>query len=261
MHAESLFRSTPGLDAALDLLADEVGAIGFDAVDYGFMPRIRDNDGRWSAPDIVARNLPAEWELGWSRYSRDDPYLWSCYRRNLPLDWDEVKSAGWLSTMQKQAIAYIDELGFGDGVTVPIHLPGGSFAFVSALAKPRQGAWRAHKAQMTERLFFLGPRLSRRRRPAHRAALHGGDNDLAARTRGPSVCRERLERTGDGARDAPVGRDRASTTQVGDEKAGGTQHRAGGRSCQCNRPARGLLALNPPGIPRSGHCRRGCEIR
>lgn len=155
MHAESLFRSAPGLDAALDVLADEVGAIGFDAVDYGFMPRIRDNDGRWSAPDIVARNLPAEWERGWSRYSRDDPYLWSCYRRNLPLDWDEVKSAGWLSTTQKQAITYINELGFGDGVTVPIHLPGDSFAFVSALAKPRQGAWRAHKAQMTERLFFM----------------------------------------------------------------------------------------------------------
>ena len=155
MHAESLFRSAPGFDAALDVLADEVGAIGFDAVDYGFMPRIRDSDGRWSAPDIVARNLPVEWELGWSRYSRDDPYLRSCYQRNLPLDWDDVKAAGWLSTTQRQAIAYIDALGFGDGVTVPIHLPGGRFAFVSALAKPRQGAWRAHKAEMTERLFFL----------------------------------------------------------------------------------------------------------
>lgn len=155
MHAESLFQGVPGMDAALDLLADEVGALGFDAVDYGFMPRIRDSDGRWRAPDIVARNLPAQWQLGWSRYSRDDPYLWSCYQRNLPLDWDEVKAAGWLSTTQKQAIAYVEELGFGDGVTVPIHLPGGSFAFVSALAKPHQGAWRAQKAQMTERLFFL----------------------------------------------------------------------------------------------------------
>ncbi|MGE0674077.1 MAG: autoinducer binding domain-containing protein [Methylibium sp.] len=155
MHAESVFHNARGLDAALDRLADEVVAIGFDAVDYGFMPRIRDGDGRWCAPAIVARNLPARWESGWSHYSREDPYLWSCYQRNLPLDWDEVKAAGWLSATQRQAIAYVDELGFGDGLTVPIHLPGGGFAFVSALARPRRGAWRLRQSQMTERLFFL----------------------------------------------------------------------------------------------------------
>lgn len=129
--------------------------LGFDAVDYAFMPRARTPDGRFSVPDIASRNLPPHWKAGWARYCREDPYLWTCYRRNLPLDWDEVKGAGWLSDIQRQAVAYIDGLGFLDGITVPIHLAGGGFAFVSGMARPRHGAWRARQAWATDRLFVL----------------------------------------------------------------------------------------------------------
>jgi LuxR family transcriptional regulator len=155
VQSESWSCAAPSFDRALDRLAEEASALGFDAVDYAFMPRARTPDGGFSAPDIESRNLPPNWKPGWSRYCREDPYLWTCYRRNLPLDWDEVKGAAWLSDTQKQAIAYIDGLGFLDGITVPIHLAGGSFAFVSGMARPRHGVWRAQQASTTEKLFVL----------------------------------------------------------------------------------------------------------
>jgi DNA-binding CsgD family transcriptional regulator len=155
VQIEALFHATRSFDFALDRLADEARALGFDGVDYAYMPRARGPGGDWHAPDIVSRNFPPRWTRGWARYAREDPYLWTCYRRTLPLDWNDVKSAGWLSDTQRQAIAFIDGLGFLDGITVPIHLPGGSFAFVSALSHRREGAWRAAQAPATEKLFVL----------------------------------------------------------------------------------------------------------
>ncbi|MBI5614900.1 MAG: LuxR family transcriptional regulator [Gammaproteobacteria bacterium] len=155
MEIEAAFRAAPSFDAALDLLAEHAAQLGFDAVDYAYMPRARRDDGGWHAPSIRARNFPPRWDEGWVRYAARDPYLCTCYQRTLPLDWNVVKGAAWLSSMQRNAIAYIDGLGFLDGITVPIHAPGGGFAFVSGLARPRCGAWRAHEAAMQEKLFVL----------------------------------------------------------------------------------------------------------
>ena len=159
MQFEAVSRHAYSFDRALDHLAEEVSAVGFDGVGYAFMPQLRTRDGGWSAPDIASRNLPPRWKLGWSRYCRQDPYLWSCYRRTLPLDWNEVKGASWLNDTQRQAIAYIDDLGFLDGITVPIHLGGGSFAFVSAVSRPRHGVWRAQQQYTEEKLFVLAHRF------------------------------------------------------------------------------------------------------
>ena len=155
MGTAAIFRDCRSFEYALDLLADEAQSLGFDAIDYAFMPVARNGDGQWNAPDIASRNFPPRWARGWARYASLDPYLCSCYQRNLPLDWNEVKGAGWLSETQKGAIAYIDTLGFLDGITVPIHLPGGSFAFVSGVSHPRRGVWRADQEAITEKLFVL----------------------------------------------------------------------------------------------------------
>ena len=154
--AAAVFRNVRSFDSALDRLAAAAAQLGFDAVDYGYMPRARSGDGRWFAPDIVARNFPRRWTRGWTRYASQDPYLCSCYPLTLPLDWNDVKGADWLTPTQQQAIAYIDdELGFRDGITVPIHVPGGAFAFVSGVSRLRRGAWRDQQDAMTEKLFVL----------------------------------------------------------------------------------------------------------
>ena len=155
MTLERSFDAATDFDAALDTLARRVTTLGFDAVDYGYMPQVRTADGGWCAPDIAARNIPARWERGWARFSRDDPFLWCSYDRNLPLDWQEVRGARWLSDMQTRAIAYLDQLGFPDGLTVPIHLARGRFAFVSALSSSASGAWRDRPVSAAEDVFVL----------------------------------------------------------------------------------------------------------
>ena len=156
MQTAEVFRNVRSFDRALDRLAAEASLLGFDAIDYGYMPRARSSDGRWFAPDIVSRNFPQSWKRGWSRYANQDPYLCTCYARTLPLDWNEVKGAAWLTSTQQQAMAYIEEdLGFRDGITVPIHIPGGGFAFVSGVSRPRRGAWRERQDAMVEKLFVL----------------------------------------------------------------------------------------------------------
>ncbi len=149
------FNRTRSLGHALDVLGDEARALGFDAVDYGFMPCARNRNGAWNAPDIRSRNFPPRWSAGWKRYSNQDPFLWRCYERNLPLDWKDVKGASWLTDIQHEAISYIEDLGFLDGVSIPIHLSGQGFAFVSGLSHAACGRWRNDHAHAVQDLFVL----------------------------------------------------------------------------------------------------------
>ncbi len=149
------FNRTRSLSHALDVLVDEARALGFDAVDYGFMPSAHDGNGAWNAPDIESRNFPPRWSRGWKRYSSQDPFLWRCYERNLPLDWNDVKGAPWLTDIQHEAIGYIENLGFLDGVSIPIHLSGQRFAFVSGLSHAPCGRWRDEHAHAVQDLFVL----------------------------------------------------------------------------------------------------------
>jgi LuxR family transcriptional regulator len=155
MNLDQLFERARSFDDALDVLAEEVGTLGFDAVDYAYMPQVRTHDGGWIAADVTARNFPARWQRGYARVGHNDPYLCGCYQRNLPLDWQEVRSASWLTGAHKQALAFIDGIGFSDGVTVPIHLPGGHFAFVSGLSGSLGNSWRTQETAAKERLFLL----------------------------------------------------------------------------------------------------------
>jgi LuxR family transcriptional regulator len=149
------FGSARTFDAALDQLAEATGALGFDSVDYGFMPQARAADGRYHAPTIVSRRFPRRWLQGWAPFQREDPLLYGAYPRTLPLDWKDIADAPWLKPIQREAFGYIRGLGFADGVTVPIHLPDNAFAFVTVATREQKGAWRERKAEVMDRLFVL----------------------------------------------------------------------------------------------------------
>jgi len=155
MSALAEFRVARSFHHALDALAEQALALGFDAIDYAYMPRARRGDGGWHAPEIRSRRFPPRWERGWQPYAAQDPYLCTCYQRTLPLDWNEVKGAAWLTPVQRDAIAFIDRLGFLDGITVPIHLPAGRFAFISGVSHARDSAWRLAGYTAIEQFFLL----------------------------------------------------------------------------------------------------------
>lgn len=176
------FTGARTFDAALDLLAGATHALGFDAVDYGYMPRARALDGRYHAPTLVGRNFPRRWLRGWAPYLRDDPLLHGCYPRTLPLDWKDIEQAPWLRPVHRAAFNFIQELGFGDGVTVPMHLPDSGFAFVTCAARARFGAWRDQKAAALERLFAISHAFH---------ASHGGGNRQTAQATSGSLLSRR----------------------------------------------------------------------
>ena len=69
MGTAAIFRDCRSFEYALDLLADEARSLGFDAIDYAFMPVARNGDGQWNAPNIASRNFPPRWAQGWARYA------------------------------------------------------------------------------------------------------------------------------------------------------------------------------------------------
>lgn len=141
MNFELAFAPVRRFDTALDVLAEQAIALGFDAVDYGYVPAARTASGMWISPPVIGRHLPSGWDRLWHRYSTHDPYYHACYRRNLALDWREVREAAWLSDIQRQCIAYLDDVGFRDAMTVPIHLSGTRFAFVTLSVQRSDYRW------------------------------------------------------------------------------------------------------------------------
>tara|TARA_R110002096_G_scaffold14828_11_gene52428 strand:- start:3662 stop:4441 length:780 start_codon:yes stop_codon:yes gene_type:complete len=126
--------ATRNFDAALDLLANEVHELGFDGVDYAAPPVARVLDGGWAVEPIFERNFPAGWRTGWCLHGRSDPILPASYRKGLPVDWQTLRCHALLEVAQRDALAFLEGIGFPSGITVPIHLPANRFAFVSGVS-------------------------------------------------------------------------------------------------------------------------------
>lgn len=152
----SRLAASRSFDAALDLLAEEALGLGLDGVDYAFLPSSGLVTGGWARGPIFARNFPSRWETGWMRVGRFDPILPLTYRRGLPVDWQVVKGHPGLSDAQRAALAFLESgMGFPGGITVPIHLPGNRFAFVSGVSRRAGADWAALSAATMVPLMAL----------------------------------------------------------------------------------------------------------
>ena len=142
--------------AALDLLAEETLGLGLDGVDYAFLPSIRLLTGGWARGPIFARNFPSRWQAGWMKHGLFDPILPLTYRRGLPVDWQAVRGNLPLSDEQRAALEFLESgMGFPGGITVPIHLPGNRFAFVSGVSRRAGQEWTALSAATMVPLMAL----------------------------------------------------------------------------------------------------------
>lgn len=147
--------SATRFDGALDLLAEVVCGLGFDGVDYAELAAARVFDGSWAGHPIAARHFPAGWQALWRTHGGADPILPTCFRRGLPVDWQEVGGAPHLSAAQREALACLDGFGFRSGITVPIHLPANRFAFVSAVSTRGGAEWRVLRTAASGPLMLL----------------------------------------------------------------------------------------------------------
>jgi DNA-binding CsgD family transcriptional regulator len=114
-------------------------------------------DGRWEAPPLATRNYPRGWDrLWWDRYSIHDPYFHACFEGNLTIDWAEVQHRTGLTAIQRDCCRYLADQQLSMGLTIPVHLPRGQFAFVSAVVDVSDHEeWERIKAASGDALFLI----------------------------------------------------------------------------------------------------------
>lgn len=128
--------------AALDTLQSLTNGMGFTQVLYAYLPTpARLPNGQWQPLKLNVRNFPRNWEGEWKQYMTCDPYYHACFRGIMPVDWAEVQANPGLNDRQKKACAYLADFGLSRGITVPVHLPLGQFAVVSAIVDDSCQNW------------------------------------------------------------------------------------------------------------------------
>ncbi len=121
------------IEGYVDVLADAVDQIGFPMVAYSFMPIARLSNGAWMPPPLKVRNFPHRWDVQWPGHSANDPYYHACYRGAAKIDWSDIQKRDDLSLVERDLWNYLADKQLDKGITIPIHLPGRRFAFVTAL--------------------------------------------------------------------------------------------------------------------------------
>ncbi|MGD9536377.1 MAG: LuxR family transcriptional regulator [Alphaproteobacteria bacterium] len=143
-------------DDCLDRLMGIVGDLGYTQVLYAYQrmpPRLP--DGEWIPLKLNVRNFPKGWEAGWERFGSFDPYYRACFEGTLPFDWNDVQSRETLHPIERQAWHYLADFGLGRGMTIPLHLPGGRFAVVSAIVDRSRADWLGIRERTYESMFRL----------------------------------------------------------------------------------------------------------
>jgi LuxR family transcriptional regulator, quorum-sensing system regulator SdiA len=133
-------KTAEDFDECIDILARYFKRMGFARVTYSYMPLVRRPDGRWLPPALIVRNFPKSWDTQWHRYSVHDPYFHACFSRTTAIEWVAVQKSQ-LTAIQRECVNYLADLGLSKGLTVPIHLPHGRFAFISAIGDNHEDDW------------------------------------------------------------------------------------------------------------------------
>ncbi len=142
----------------MDTLAEAARQLGFRRVAYSYLPYTRLVDGGWAAPPLLTRNFPPDWDVEWRRHAANDPYYHACFESGLAVEWAEVRSQKRLTPEELLGVRYLEEKGLVDGITIPIHLAEGQFAFVSAIESVN-GEWSATVRRSKEAIFIAAHRF------------------------------------------------------------------------------------------------------
>jgi LuxR family transcriptional regulator len=148
--------SAASFSDGLDRLANITWDLGYTQVLYAYQhvaPRLP--DGQWLPLKLNVRNFPNGWEDGWQRFMEHDPYYHACFKGTLPFDWADVQNPETLDFLEQDAWHYLADMGLSRGMTIPVHLPGGRFAVVSAILDDSRSDWCRLVKNTREVMFHL----------------------------------------------------------------------------------------------------------
>ena len=133
--------SIEALDCSLDALFDGLRSFGMAAMIYDYTPALHDAKGEVMPPSLMrVRNLSPSIIDYWCNlgYARIDPVQAVAVRSVSPFIWSYDADAGavssaYLTQSARPVVDFMNEAGLGNGITVPIHLPGGGYVTVTGL--------------------------------------------------------------------------------------------------------------------------------
>lgn len=145
------------LDEAVDVLHDAIHALGWPQTVYGWSPHgIASRNADPVAAPLLVRNFPNRWDQKWSHYGAHDPYYHASRGSLEPVDWADVqRRADRLPAQQRACMAYASDWGINCGLTVPVHVSGRRFAFVTAVGEPRDISWSEQVARAGSMLMLI----------------------------------------------------------------------------------------------------------
>ena len=143
------------LNLAMDLLAEAVEQLGY-LRSHLFLDAGNPAGGRQvGAAAAHLANLPPRWERQWPRHSPNDPYYHACFENNLSVEWSTIQGRESLSSAERDSWSYLADNQMSRGLTIPIHMPGGRFAYVSALDCAACDEWSGVVDRSREALFII----------------------------------------------------------------------------------------------------------
>lgn len=149
-------RDSDNFQQCLDALHETAEELGFTQVLYArqvLKPQI--DQERWAPLRLNVRNFPRGWESIWREYECHDPYYHACFNGTLPFDWEQVQSNERLSGKESAAWKYLADFGLSRGMTVPMHLPQGKFAVVSAIVDKSNADWAKIYDESRDKMFHM----------------------------------------------------------------------------------------------------------
>ncbi len=141
----------PGIlqDRTSDFLAD----LGFEKFSYvGFSPPAADTKS------AVASTYPAEWLKHYTdnNYIFVDPSVRMVRRSRVPIAWESAAHQSALGRDQKKCISEAQDFGIRNFVNIPVHGPGGEFAFFAACCSDTDKNYRRRIKHHVHDLQIIG---------------------------------------------------------------------------------------------------------
>ena len=140
------FASHKTLDACVDEAFGLLRSLGFDALVYDYTPVPFDLDGSIMVPSLLmSRNMADDMHEYWCErgYGRIDPIQKAAARTSVPFFWKFDKEADtqiseFLTEDSEPVVRYMRKCDRTNGVTIPIHLPGGGYATLNGIGFGRE---------------------------------------------------------------------------------------------------------------------------
>lgn len=170
------------LDACLAHVLRVINPLGFKTLIYDYAPVPVSHEGALITPSVFkALNAPGDMHAQWCErgYYQIDPVQQCAARRTTPFAWSFSTDTHWngaLTEAHRPVAHYICDYGLSTGLTVPLHLPDGGFATLTAFVDGAPAEAEQHAQRNLGEMLVLAhtfqARASELLAPAERCCTH-----------------------------------------------------------------------------------------